>query len=219
VGGGRHRRGGGRRRLGAGLPEERVDRDVGLSDREQSGDRGAGLPALDLADQAGGDPDLPGEVGDPHAALGALRGDPPGDAVRRVAGTRRAGWILPPGYPNFSTTTIEFVGSEAALLIDDSHRDIVLNRMDGGVVFPLSTMLGERVGHVYAGPMAAETEHFLAAVAHDRPVLVPAAQAREVMQVYLAADESVETGAPVRLGPDRRPAVSLATAEPGRAGS
>jgi predicted dehydrogenase len=112
-----------------------------------------------------------------------------------------AGWILPPGYPNFSTTTIEFVGSDAALLIDDSHRDIVLNRMDGGVTFPLSTMPGERVGHVYAGPMAAETTHFLEAVAHDRPVLVPATEAREVMQVYLAADESADKGLPITLRP------------------
>lgn len=110
-----------------------------------------------------------------------------------------AGWILPPGYPNFSTTTIEFVGSDAALLIDDSHRDIVLNRMDGGVVFPLSTMPGEQVGHVYAGPMAAETTHFIEAVARNRPVLVPASEARQVMEVYLAADESAETGRVVCL--------------------
>ena len=35
-----------------------------------------------------------------------------------------AGWALPPGYPHFSTAMIEFVGTEGALLIDDSHRDI-----------------------------------------------------------------------------------------------
>jgi len=112
-----------------------------------------------------------------------------------------AGWILPPGYPNFSTTTIEFVGTDAAVLIDDSHRDIVLNRMDGGVVFPLSTMPGEQVGHVYAGPMAAETIHFLESVVFGRPVLVPATEAREVMRVYLAADESAVSGRPVALAP------------------
>jgi scyllo-inositol 2-dehydrogenase (NAD+) len=112
-----------------------------------------------------------------------------------------AGWILPPGYPGFSTTTIEFVGSDAALLIDDSHRDIVLNRMDGGISLPLSTMPGEQVGHVYAGPMAAETTHFLEAVAHDRPVLVTAREAREVMEVYLAADESADSGRPITLDP------------------
>ncbi|MFY1632435.1 Gfo/Idh/MocA family protein [Solwaraspora sp. WMMB335] len=118
-----------------------------------------------------------------------------------------AGWILPPGYPNFSTTTIEFVGSDAALLIDDSHRDIVLNRMSGGVVFPLSTMPGEQVGHVYAGPMATETTHFLTAVTGDGPVLVPAREAREVMRVYLAADLSAESGQPVALDPYWRPPV------------
>jgi scyllo-inositol 2-dehydrogenase (NAD+) len=61
-------------------------------------------------------------------------------------------------------------------------------------------MPGERVGHVYAGPMAAETEQFLA-VAGDQPVLVPAHEAREVMRVYLAADESAGNGAPVTIVP------------------
>lgn len=118
------------------------------------------------------------------------------DGVVVVVG---AGWILPPGYPNFSTTTIELVGSDAALLVDDSHRDVLLNRMDGGISLPLSTMPGERVGHVYAGPMAAETVHFLEAVAYDRPVLATARQARTVMEVYQAADTSAETGLPVDL--------------------
>ena len=37
------------------------------------------------------------------------------------------GWSLPPGYPNFSTTWIEMVGTEGAVMVDDSHRDVVLN--------------------------------------------------------------------------------------------
>jgi len=41
-------------------------------------------------------------------------------------------------------------------------------------VLPLSTMPGEPVGHVYQGPMQAETIHFIEAVALDRPVLVTA---------------------------------------------
>ena len=40
-----------------------------------------------------------------------------------------AGWTLPPGYPNFSTTWIEFIGTEGAVMVDDSHRDVVLNTM------------------------------------------------------------------------------------------
>jgi predicted dehydrogenase len=110
-----------------------------------------------------------------------------------------AGWALPPGYPHFSTTSIEFVGTEGALLIDDSHRDVVLNTMKGGMVFPLSTMPGEQVTHVYQGPMEAETTHFIEAVALDRAVLVTPEQARQVMEVTLAADLSAERHEPVRL--------------------
>jgi predicted dehydrogenase len=110
-----------------------------------------------------------------------------------------AGWALPPGYPHFSTTTIEFVGAEGALLIDDTHRDVVLNTMKGGMVFPLSTMPGEQVGHVYQGPMEAETIHFIEAVAFDKPVLVTPEQARQVMEITLAADLSAQRHQPVSL--------------------
>ena len=110
-----------------------------------------------------------------------------------------AGWSLPPGYPNFSTTWIEFVGTEGAVMVDDSHRDVVLNTVDKGMVLPLSTMPGEAVDHAYAGPMAPETVHFLEAVAFDRPVLVTPEHARMVMEVYMAADVSAEKNEPVAL--------------------
>jgi len=116
-----------------------------------------------------------------------------------TAFTIGAGWALPPGYPHFSTTTIEFVGTEGALLIDDSHRDIVLNTVKGGMVLPLSTMPGEHVGHVYQGPMEAETIHFIEAVALNRPVLVTPEQARQVMEITLAADLSAERHQPITL--------------------
>jgi hypothetical protein len=63
----------------------------------------------------------------------------------------------------------------------------------------MSTMPGEAVDHTYAGPMAAETIHFLEAVAYDRPVLVTPEHARTVMEVYIAADQSAETHMPVTL--------------------
>ena len=110
-----------------------------------------------------------------------------------------AGWSLPPGYPNFSTTWIEFVGTDGAVIVDDSHRDVVLNTVGGGMVLPLSTMPGEAVDHAYAGPMAPETVHFLEAVAFDRPVLVTPEHARMVMELYIAADLSAERSAPVTL--------------------
>ncbi|MGZ5084016.1 MAG: Gfo/Idh/MocA family protein, partial [Usitatibacter sp.] len=47
------------------------------------------------------------------------------------------GWTLPPGYPNFSTTWIEMVGTEGAVIVDDSHRDVVLNTMAKGMQLPM----------------------------------------------------------------------------------
>lgn len=116
-----------------------------------------------------------------------------------VVFTVGAGWILPPGYPNFSTTWIEFVGSEGAIMIDDSHKEVQLSTLKDGIQYPMSSMPGERVGHVYAGPMAKETEHFVDAIARDRPILVTAEQARQVMEVYVAADISAERNEPVPL--------------------
>jgi len=116
-----------------------------------------------------------------------------------VVVTIGAGWSLPPGYPNFSTTWIEFIGTEGALLMDASHKDIILNTMDKGVQFPLSTMPGEYVDHVYAGPMERETIHFLEAVAYDRPVMVEPRLARLTMEVYLAADISAARNEVVEL--------------------
>jgi scyllo-inositol 2-dehydrogenase (NAD+) len=116
-----------------------------------------------------------------------------------VVFTIGAGWVLPPGYPNFASTWIEMVGTEGAILADDTHRDVSLNTLRRGVEFPMSTMPGERLGHVYAGPMEAETIHFLECVARGRQPLVTPEQARIVMQVYQAADQSAENGHPVDL--------------------
>jgi scyllo-inositol 2-dehydrogenase (NAD+) len=112
-----------------------------------------------------------------------------------------AGWVLPPAYPNFSSTWIEMVGTEGAIMADDTHRDISLNTMKRGIEFPLSTMPGEKVDHVYAGPMEAETIHFLECVAKGAEPLVTAEHARMVMQVYQAADESAEQGRPIDMQP------------------
>jgi hypothetical protein len=47
--------------------------------------------------------------------------------------------------------------------------------------------------------MARETDHFTASVAYDRPVLVTPEEARQVMEVYVAADLSAERNEPVAL--------------------
>jgi predicted dehydrogenase len=116
-----------------------------------------------------------------------------------VVVTVGAGWTMPPGYPNYSGTWIEFVATEGMLVVDDTHRDVIVNTMGSGIQLPMSSMPGEPVGHVYAGPMANETIHFLEAVALDRPVMVTPEQARQAMELYMAADLSAERHEPVNL--------------------
>jgi len=126
------------------------------------------------------------------------------------------GWSLPPGYPNFSTTWIEMVGTEGAVLVDESHRDVVVNTMKKGMQLPMSTMPGEFVEHTYAGAMAPETVHFLEACVYDRPVLVTPEHARMVMEVYIAADLSAERNAAVDL-PCEKPRSGSASRSSARA--
>ena len=109
------------------------------------------------------------------------------------------GWSLPLGYPNFSSTWIEMIGTDGAVFVDDSHKDVILNTLKQGMQLPMSTMPGEFVEHTYAGPMAPETAHFLEAVAYDREVMVKPEHARMVMEVYIAADLSAERNLPVDL--------------------
>jgi predicted dehydrogenase len=109
------------------------------------------------------------------------------------------GWNLPPGYPNFCTTWIEITGTEGALFLDDSHREVWLNTVENGSQFPMSTMPGEQVDHVFAGQMGPETIHFLESCILDKPVMVTPESARMVMECYTAADLSAERNEPVDL--------------------
>lgn len=109
------------------------------------------------------------------------------------------GWNLPPSYPNFCATWMEITGTEGALMLDDTHRDNWLNTMQGGTMYPMSTMPGEQVDHVFAGQMGPETIHFLESVLLDRAPMVAPEHARTVMAAYTAADLSAATGEPVDL--------------------
>src|SRR4029453_15377630 len=109
------------------------------------------------------------------------------------------GWNLPPSYPNYCATWMEITGTEGALILDDTHRDVWLNTVSEGTRFPMSTMPGEQVDHVFAGQMGPETIHFLEACIMDRPVMVTPESARLVMEPYTAADLSAERNEPVEL--------------------
>jgi len=109
------------------------------------------------------------------------------------------GWILPIGYPNYVQAWIEVIGTDGALTIDDTHKEVQFNTTEHGIRYPLSSMPGEPVDHVFAGSMYDETGHFLEAVAYDRPAMVTRDEAILVMDVYNAADLSAERGEPVTL--------------------
>jgi myo-inositol 2-dehydrogenase/D-chiro-inositol 1-dehydrogenase len=109
------------------------------------------------------------------------------------------GWNLPPGYPNYCATWIEITGTEGSLFLDDTQRDNWLATVADGTQFPMSTMPGERVDHVFAGQMGPETLHFLESILLDRPVMVTPESARTVMEVYSAADLSAERNEPIEL--------------------
>ncbi len=109
------------------------------------------------------------------------------------------GWNLPPSYPNYCGTWIEITGTEGALILDDTSRDNWLNTVSSGTQYPMSTMPGEHVDHVFAGQMGPETIHFLESVLLDRPVMVKPEHARMVMEAYSAADVSAEINEPVNL--------------------
>jgi predicted dehydrogenase len=139
-----------------------------------------------------------------YGALEDFSGSPDGQWImvtmdNGVVFTIGAGWTMPPGYKNYASTWIEVTGTEGMLVVDDTHRDVIFNTMENGIQLPMSSMPGEPVDHVFAGPMHNETVHYLEAVAFDRPVMATAESARRVMEVYMAADLSDERNEAVRL--------------------
>ncbi len=123
-----------------------------------------------------------------------------------------SGWTMPPGHPNYSGTWIEVTGTEGMLVIDDTHRDVIFNTLENGIRLPMSSMPGEPVGHVFAGPMHNETVHFIEAIALDRPVMATAEQARAVMELYIAADMSADSNESIALPLERKTASAAAVA-------
>ncbi len=109
------------------------------------------------------------------------------------------GWNFPPSFPNYCSTWIEITGTEGALTLDDTQRDNWLNTAKRGQEFPMSTMPGEWVDHVYAGGLGPETMHFLEACIRDTAVMVTPESARRVMETYSAADLSADWNTPIDL--------------------
>jgi len=140
---------------------------------------------------------------------------PGANALDTAKGVRKLLDSLAPAFPAglvyqipFDTTTFvrqsvsevyRTLFEAGALVLDDTHRDAWLNTVSEGTRFPMSTMPGEQVDHVFAGQMGPETIHFLEACIMDRPVMVTPESARLVMETYTAADLSAERNEPVEL--------------------
>jgi myo-inositol 2-dehydrogenase/D-chiro-inositol 1-dehydrogenase len=92
------------------------------------------------------------------------------------------GWNLPPSYPNYCAPWIEITGTEGSLVLDDTSRDKWFNSAESGTQFPMSTMPGEHVDHMYAGQMGPETIHFLENVLLDNDPVVSPEHARMGME-------------------------------------
>ncbi len=115
------------------------------------------------------------------------------------------GWNFPESYPNYCSTWIEITGTEGAL-VSRRHpaRQLAQHRSRPARCFPMSTMPGEQVDHVFAGGMGPETIHFIEACIQNRPVMVTPERARMVMETYTAADLSADRNEPVEPAADQR---------------
>jgi predicted dehydrogenase len=124
-------------------------------------------------------------------------------------------YALPKGYPALGhAARVELLGSEGVMLLDDDHTDRMMysERGVGHVYIPdhdvKMAFLGSGTPGDWAlgefwGPVATETRSWLDHLATGRPcVLATPAEARRTLQTTLAMEESLRTGAPVRVGTD-----------------
>src|SRR5262249_25577710 len=109
------------------------------------------------------------------------------------------GWNLPPSYPNFCSTWIEILGTDGALILDDTHRDAWRKTVAEARGFRMSTGPGEQAAQVFGGQMGPEPIPFLGACIRARRVMVTPESARMVRETYTAADLSAERNEPVDL--------------------
>ncbi|MEK6712519.1 MAG: Gfo/Idh/MocA family oxidoreductase, partial [Nitrospinota bacterium] len=121
-------------------------------------------------------------------------------------------WILPDNWPAHVTSIdLEVLGTEGAIVIDDSHRSGVLATSKGvpspyvpgstsDVVFLESMMAGDWLLGDFWGPMRDETRLFLEHVTRGRAVpLTTPEEARTTLEVTLAIERSAKENRPVDL--------------------
>jgi predicted dehydrogenase len=106
---------------------------------------------------------------------------------------------LPPGYPAFHQC--EIYGTRGAIRAKDHDLVSLTRYRDVGAEFPESTEILLHNLTAYVREWAA----FLDAVQHDRPLPMPADDARAALRLALAAVQSARTGKVVRFTPGTPP--------------
>ncbi len=100
---------------------------------------------------------------------------------------------LPPGYPSYHQ--LEIFGTRGAIRAKDHDQQSLVRFAEGGAGHPDSYRLLLHVQDAYVSELA----QFVQSWRDDRPVPLPAEEAREALRLGLAADESARTGRPVDL--------------------
>jgi predicted dehydrogenase len=100
---------------------------------------------------------------------------------------------LPPGYPSYHQ--LEIHGTRGSLRARDHDQQALMRYRDGGTDHPDSYHLLLHVQDAYVSELA----QFVKAWREDRPVPLPAEEAREALRLALAADQSARTGRAVDL--------------------
>ena len=114
-------------------------------------------------------------------------------------------WILPEQWPAYNNTIgMEIFGTEGAISVDDSHKDVIFAGEDSipspyapetsvNVAFLGSHMPGDWALGDFYGPMREETRQFLERVTTGRDVvLCDGRTGRDVLELTLAMEKSAE---------------------------
>jgi myo-inositol 2-dehydrogenase / D-chiro-inositol 1-dehydrogenase len=121
-------------------------------------------------------------------------------------------YALPRGYPALGhAARVEVLGTEGVMLLDDDHTDRILYTERGvghvyipghdvNMAFMGSGTPGDWALDAFWGPVATETRNWLDHLTTGRPCLLAMpVDARRTLEVALAMERSIQTGAAVRL--------------------
>ncbi len=121
-------------------------------------------------------------------------------------------YALPEHYPSLGhAARVELLGMDGVIIIDDDHTDqlmysehaaphVYIPDHNVNMVFLGSGTPGDWALGEFQGPVATETRAWLDHLSMDRPcVLATAEDARRTLEITLAIDRSLKTGAPVML--------------------